>query len=106
MKIKMIETDEKICGGKPRIAGTRITVGAILLSLLRGKSPKDIVEIAQKNKIKITLKDVQSAVRYAVNTVEKKRIAIGGYARVPVPDNIVFGPWKRIASNPPGGGAK
>lgn len=59
-----IEKDLAICGGKPRIAGTGVTVEAIMLALAQGKTPDRIVKIAKTNGIGLNKENVLEAVSF------------------------------------------
>jgi len=54
------------CGGKPRIAGTRIKVSLIYLLTVDGMSPDDIVAAYPH----LTLADVHAALAYYFDNVE------------------------------------
>ncbi len=62
-----IEVDPNICGGKPVIKGTRITVEFILELLANGWSYEDILENYPQ------LKKLE-AIRYAVEVLKEERI--------------------------------
>lgn len=64
-----------ICGGSPRIKGTRLTVRGVLSALYVGKSVEDILKISHKNGIKITREDVKDAMRYPISNSNKCRIS-------------------------------
>lgn len=57
--------------GKPRIAGTRISVAMILEELAAGETPADIVETYPA----LTLADVQAAIDFAIAQVDAARVA-------------------------------
>jgi len=61
-----IEITPGICGGKPRIAGTRIKVSLIYLLTVDGMSPDDIVAAYPH----LTLGDVHAALAYYFDHVE------------------------------------
>jgi len=63
-----IISNSKILGGKPVIAGTRISVELILDRITAGMSVKDIL----KDYPHLTAKQIQAAVSYARNLVIKK----------------------------------
>ena len=44
MRFERIDIDPKICFGKPRVRGTRITVEFVLKLIASGKNAKEIVE--------------------------------------------------------------
>ena len=64
-----IVCDPKVLGGKPVVAGTRITVELILDQLGAGETPEAIVE-AHPN---LTLLSVQAALTYAAHTMRSDR---------------------------------
>lgn len=61
-----IEITPGICGGKPRIAGTRIKVSLIFLLTVDGMSPDEIVGAYPH----LTLADVHAALAYYFDHVE------------------------------------
>ena len=58
---KNIIVDEEICGGRPAIDGTRITVKTIIGHLLEGDSD----EILLKGFSRLTKEDIQTVKEYA-----------------------------------------
>ncbi len=58
---KNIIVDEEICGGRPTIEGTRITVKTIIGHLLEG----DSAEILLKGFPRLTKEDIQTIKEYA-----------------------------------------
>lgn len=58
---KNIIVDEEICGGRPTIEGTRITVKTIIGHLLEGDSD----EILLKGFSRLTKEDIQTIKEYA-----------------------------------------
>lgn len=58
---KNIIVDEEICGGRPIIDGTRITVKTIIGHLLEGDSD----EILMKGFSRLTKEDIQTIKEYA-----------------------------------------
>ncbi len=58
---KNIIVDEEICGGRPTIDGTRITVKTIIGHLLEGDSD----EILLKGFSRLTKEDIQTIKEYA-----------------------------------------
>ena len=56
-----IRIDPNVCGGVPRIAGTRIMVSIILDNLAEGLTPEEIAEEYPP----LTVQDVRAAVAYA-----------------------------------------
>lgn len=67
MKKAQIVSDPKIFGGKPVIAGTRISVELILDRVASGMSRKEILEDYPH----ITSEQVEAAVIYAKNLVRR-----------------------------------
>jgi uncharacterized protein (DUF433 family) len=57
--------------GKPRIAGTRISVALILEELAGGETPADIVETYPA----LTLEDIQAAIAFAIAQVDAASVA-------------------------------
>lgn len=70
MKQAQIISNPEILGGKPVIAGTRITVELILDRMASGMNVKDIL----KDYPHLTASHVQAAISYAKNLVVKKPI--------------------------------
>ena len=68
MKQLQIISNSKILGGKPVIAGTRISVELILDRVAAGMSVTDIL----KDYPHLTAKQIQAAISYARNLVLKK----------------------------------
>lgn len=68
MRQTRIISDPKILGGKPIIAGTRISVDLILDRIASGMSIKEIL----KDYPHLTAKQIQAAISYARNLVVKK----------------------------------
>lgn len=66
-----IEKTKGICGGRPRISGTRITVAGILYALKIGMTPEKIVKNLARDRIDVTLEDIQSAIEYATDVVNQ-----------------------------------
>ena len=56
-----IDIDPAICGGRPRIAGTRMRVSDILEALAAGASEPEVVQDFPY----LTADDVRAALRYA-----------------------------------------
>ena len=77
MKIAMttqrIVCDPKILGGKPVVAGTRVTVELILEKLGAGETTEDIVK-AHPN---VTSQGIQAALAYAAQTMKSDRFYPG-----------------------------
>lgn len=69
MKKAQIVSNPKILGGKPVIAGTRISVELILDRLSAGMSEKEILADYPH----LTAKQIQAAVAYAKKLVAKKK---------------------------------
>ncbi len=65
-----IEVNPNICGGKPVIKGTRITVEFILELLANGWSYEGILE----NYPQLKKEDILEAIRYAVEVLKEERI--------------------------------
>jgi len=65
-----IEVNPNICGGKPVIKGTRITVEFILELLANGWSYEEILE----NYPQLKKEDILEAIRYAVEVLKEERI--------------------------------
>ena len=65
-----IITDPKIKGGKPVIAGTRITVDLILEKLAAGETIDDLLEAHPR----LTEEAVRAALAYAVAVVRQEDI--------------------------------
>ena len=68
--IMPIEIDPEICGGKPVIKGTRITVEFILELLANGWSYDEILE----NYPQLKKEDILEAIRYAVEVLKEERV--------------------------------
>lgn len=68
-----IISDLKILGGKPIIAGTRISVELILDKLTAGMSEKEILEDYPH----LTINQIEAAIGYAKSLVNKKRASLG-----------------------------
>jgi uncharacterized protein (DUF433 family) len=62
--LKRVVRDRKVCGGEPRIRGTRIHVAVVLDSLVDGLTPADIVDCYPP----LTEKDVRAVVACAAGT--------------------------------------
>ncbi len=69
MKQLQIITDPKILGGKPIIAGTRISIELILDRIASGMSIPEIL----KDYPHLTSKQIQAAISYAKSLVTEKR---------------------------------
>lgn len=59
-----IVISKKICDGKPRIEGTRLTVEGVVSALSYGKSTDQIVNTARRAGIKISKKDVLDSLAF------------------------------------------
>ncbi len=68
--MELIEVDPEVCGGKPVIRGTRISVKLILELLSNGWSIKDI-----KEEYNLTEEQIKAAIKYAENILEKIKVA-------------------------------
>lgn len=68
MKQAEIISNSNILGGKPIIAGTRISVELVLDRIASGMSVKEIVQDYPH----LTVKQIQAAITYAKNLVIKK----------------------------------
>lgn len=66
---KLINQDPKILGGKPIIAGTRMSVEVILEFLAGGMEIKEML----KEYPFLTRKQIQAAIQYAVEKVGKRK---------------------------------
>jgi len=71
-QFKRISHDVNIMGGKACIAGTRITVGMILLQISEGLNPSDLLLEYPH----LTEADIEEALRYAAWTVGAKEEVI------------------------------
>ena len=65
-----IESNPKICHGKPCVRGTRIMVSVILDNLADGLTPEDIVEEYPP----LTLEDVRAAIAYAAALTREEEL--------------------------------
>lgn len=63
--IERIEINPKVMMGKPVIRGTRIPVELILRKLSEGAKEPDLLNAYPK----LTVKDIQAAIRYAADTL-------------------------------------
>ena len=61
MQKNLIQTDPKVCMGKPVIAGTRITVELILEKLAAGETFHQILEAYPR----LTMKGIRAALAFA-----------------------------------------
>ena len=66
----MIEKDKKICGGEPRIKGTRLTVAGILGAFYGGKNIRDIIRISDNNGVKVSKEEIREAINYAMKFIK------------------------------------
>lgn len=66
----LITSDPKILGGKPIIAGTRMSVEVILEFLAGGMGIKEML----KEFPFLTKKQIQAAIKYAAKAMESKRL--------------------------------
>jgi uncharacterized protein (DUF433 family) len=67
-----VEINPEICGGKPVIKGTRITVEFILELLASGWSYDEILE----NYPQLRKEDILEAISYAANVLKEERIYV------------------------------
>ena len=63
-----IVSDSEVCGGRPRIAGTRITVSDILAALAAGDTIDELVADYPY----LTREGVQAALRYAADNFDHR----------------------------------
>ena len=63
-----IAYDPEICGGRPRIAGTRVRVSDIIAALAEGASAKDILEDYPY----LSADDISAALNYAAKAVDHR----------------------------------
>ena len=66
-----IETDPKICHGKPCIKGTRIMISIILEWLEVGKTFEEIIDAYPE----LSKEDLSATVRYARKLIEEEKSA-------------------------------
>lgn len=66
--MELIEMDPEVCGGKPILKGTRITVKLILEVLANGWTIEDIME-----EYELTREQIIHAIKYAESILEKVR---------------------------------
>ena len=67
-----IQINSKIMMGKPVIKGTRITVELILRKLSEGATENDLLDAYPR----LTIEDIQGAIRYAADTVAHEETVI------------------------------
>ena len=70
-----IEINPKVMLGKPVIRGTRLTVELILRKLSEGARETDLLEAYPR----LTREDIQSAIRYAADTLAHEETVIRNY---------------------------
>ncbi|QGM96505.1 DUF433 domain-containing protein [Methylocystis parvus] len=70
--LERISIDPNICGGKPRIRGTRIWVSLILDFLANGESVADILSHYPE----LTVDDVRAALAYGAEMAREKIIPV------------------------------
>jgi len=70
--IERIETDPRVMGGRPRVRGTRVTVGTVLGLLASGKSPDDILALYPY----LQAEDVRASLAYAAWRVEESDVEL------------------------------
>ena len=63
-----IAFDPEICGGRPRIAGTRVRVSDIVAALAEGASPEEILEDFPY----LSAEDISAALSYAARAVDHR----------------------------------
>lgn len=63
-----IAFDPEICGGRPRIAGTRVRVSDIVAAMAEGASAKEILEDFPY----LSAEDISAALSYAANAVDHR----------------------------------
>lgn len=80
MKKAQIVSDLKILGGKPIIAGTRISVELILDRIAAGMSEKEILQDYPH----LTSKQIQAAIAYAKKVIAKKNDGIAKSEAEPI----------------------
>ncbi|MBI2338240.1 DUF433 domain-containing protein [Candidatus Daviesbacteria bacterium] len=85
MKKAQIISNPKILGGKPVIAGTRISVELILDKISAGMSEKEILQDYPH----LTSKQIQTAVAYAKKIVAQKK-GIDAARRKEIPPIILY----------------
>ncbi len=68
---RRIETNPKVCHGKPVIWGTRILVRNVQGSLAGGDSIEDIL----RNYPELTRDDINTAIAYAIELIDDTRIS-------------------------------
>ncbi len=67
-----IQINSKIMMGKPVIKGTRVTVELILRKLSEGAAESDLLDAYPR----LTIEDIQAAIRYAADTVAHEETVI------------------------------
>lgn len=65
----MIVKDKGICGGAPRIKGSRLTVNGVLSYLASGYSINEIVKSVNKTGVKISKEQIKEAINYSIGKV-------------------------------------
>jgi uncharacterized protein (DUF433 family) len=74
----VIIKNKNICGGKPHIKGTRLTVGGVLqaIAISSGfaKPVLNVVASANERGIKITARDVDDCINYAIKKMDLDEI--------------------------------
>ena len=68
--VDLIEVDPDVMGGKPVIAGTRITVEYVLDQLGHGHSVQDLLD----GHPRLTRAGIEAAVRYAIDALRIERV--------------------------------
>jgi uncharacterized protein (DUF433 family) len=71
----LITQTPRVCGGRPRIAGTRITVQYIMTEINAGTIPEEIVQ----DKPHLTLAGIHAAIAYYYANKEKLDAEFASY---------------------------
>ncbi len=66
----LIDTDPRVCHGKPCIKGTRIMLSVVLDNLADGLTPEEIVEEYPP----LTLAGVRAAIAYAADLTREEEL--------------------------------
>ncbi len=67
----MIVKSKAICGGKPRVSGTRLTVSGILHALASGQSEVQLLSHARTAGIKLKKSDIKDVFIFSAKKLEK-----------------------------------
>jgi uncharacterized protein (DUF433 family) len=70
--IERIEADPRVMGGRPRIRGTRVTVGTVLGLLASGRSQAEVLALYPYLKAE----DVRASLAYAAWRVEESDVEL------------------------------